>query len=60
MAALCYKSLFSSRNGGDSLSLLFLEQNGGSVVFFSRRSRNGGRACYLSLFPQCLWGKGAS
>ena len=25
MAALCYKSLFSSRNGGDSMSLLFLE-----------------------------------
>ena len=33
------------------------KQNGGSVVFFSRRSKNGGRTC---LFPQCLWGKGAS
>ena len=33
------------------------KQNGGSVVFFSRRSRHGGRAC---LFPECLWGKGAS
>ena len=42
------------------MSLCSPQQNGGNVVSFSHRSRNGGNACFMSLFPQCLWGEGAT
>ena len=35
------------------------KQNGDNVVFFSP-AEMAEEHVYLSLFPQCLWGKGAS
>ena len=46
MAAIVYESLFS-------------EQNGDDVVFFSP-AEMADKHVYLSLFPQCLWGEGAT
>ena len=42
------------------MSLCSPQQNGDDVVFFSRRSRNGGSACLFVFVPQCLWGEGAT
>ena len=35
------------------------QQNGGNVVFFSP-AEMAEEHVYLSLFPQCLWGEGAT
>ena len=40
------------------MSLCSPQQNGGNVVFFSHRSRNGGNACFMSLFHSVCGGRG--
>ena len=42
------------------MSLCSPEQNGDDVVFFSRRSRNGGSVCLFVFVPTVFVGEGAT